>query len=328
MNDDLQLLCAPDLHEQFQRWRVYLTSEKMMSKHTIRAYVADVRYFLKFLAGYTGEPSCLNTLSDVKLREYRAWLARRASEGLKNSSRARSLSSVKNFLRWLDKQGVMHNAHVSIVRSPKIPRSLPRPLGRAQSQTIIDMGGLNEKQHWLAVRNEALFLLLYGTGLRISEALSLNIGDIPNVDDRTRGLRVMGKGGKERLVPLLDVVHRKIHDYMNIIPYGRTKEQPLFHGARGGRLNQGVAQKSMRSVRMSLGLPETATPHALRHSFATHLLEGGANLREIQELLGHASLSTTQIYAEVDVQSLIKIHQKAHPRNDPKYKQNAHEDSA
>lgn len=316
MSTNPDLLCAPDLQDQFEKWQVYLKSEKFVSQHTLRAYRKDVQVFLNFLAEYSGKTPNLDTLSQVSIRDYRAWMSRQAMSGLKNSSRARALSGVKSFLRWMDKKGIMHNPALSIVRSPKIPRSLPRPLGRQQSLTITQMAGIHEKQDWVGLRNEALFTLLYGAGLRINEALSLNISDIP--DDHNRGIRVMGKGRKERLVPLLSIVHEKLVHLIENMPFPHEKYAPLFRGARGGRLNQGVAQKAMRDVRNSLGLPETATPHALRHSFATHLLENGANLREIQELLGHASLSTTQIYAELDVASLMKVYKNAHPRNNPK----------
>lgn len=303
-------LCAPDLFEKLTEWSDYLTHEKNLSPHTQRAYGADINHFLRFIMEYKGEVLSLDALSNVSLKDFRAWMSRKAMNGAGNASRARSLSGVKNLLRWLDKQGIMHNAAISTVRSPKIPRKLPRPLHEKQAMEVLENAGLFARQDWLGQRDAALFTLLYGCGLRINEALSLNIGDMP----RDGALRVMGKGGKERELPVLSVVDAALTHYLQLRPYAKTTDEPLFIGARGKRLNQGIAQKSMRELRIALGLPETATPHALRHSFATHLLQNGANLREIQHLLGHASLSTTQRYTELDAKEMMRIYKAAHPR--------------
>jgi len=204
----------------------------------------------------------------------------------------------------------MHNAAISTVRSPKLPHKLPRPLEEKQALRVLENADLLVKEDWVGQRDRALFTLLYGCGLRIDEALSLNVGNLP----KDGFLRVVGKGQKERQVPVIDIVQQTLDAYMEQCPFLAESERPLFIGTRGGRLNQGVAQKSMRDIRVVLGLPETATPHALRHSFATHLLQNGANLREIQELLGHASLSTTQRYTEVNAEELMRIYKSAHPR--------------
>ncbi len=302
--------CAPDLAHELQQWARYLRFEKNASRHTLRAYVSDVSGFLKFLAGHNGRPGGLGDLSAASLRDFRAWMSQQAIRGAAVSSRARSLSGVKNFLRWLDRQGVMHNAAVSSVRTPKQPHKLPRPLEEAQAFRVLDGAG-DSAETWILQRDRALFTLLYGCGLRIDEALGLNIRDLP----RDGFLRVMGKGRRERQVPALDIVGEEIEKYLAVCPFMRDPNRALFVGVRGRRLNQGVAQRAMRQMRSALQLPETATPHALRHSFATHLLQNGANLREIQEMLGHASLRSTQRYTEVNAAELIAIYKKAHPRS-------------
>ena len=303
-------LCAPDLSKTLNGWSDYLKHEKNLSPHTQRAYGADINHFLRFIMEHKGERISLDALSNVDLRDFRAWMSRKAMNGASNASRARSLSGVKNLLSWLDKQGIMHNAAISTVRSPKLPHKLPRPLQEKQAMEVLENAGLLARQDWIGQRDAALFTLLYGCGLRINEALSLNIADMP----RDGFLRVMGKGGKERQVPTLSVVEAALTHYLEMRPFAKTASDPIFIGARGKRLNQGIAQKSMRELRIVLGLPETATPHALRHSFATHLLQNGANLREIQELLGHASLSTTQRYTELDAKEMMRIYKAAHPR--------------
>ncbi len=310
LKDDLLALCADDLRKHLQDWQIYLRTEKNVSRHTLRAYAGDVSHFLKFLNGHLGKPPGLDDLSGASLRDFRAWLSRKAMDGTSNASRARSLSGVKNFLSWLDRQGIMHNAAIDGIRSPKLPHKLPRPLHEENALKVLESSALLGKEDWIGQRDSALFTLLYGCGLRIDEALSLNLGDMP----RDGYLRVVGKGRKERQVPVIDIVEKTLKSYLEACPFPRENNRPLFIGVKGERLNQGVAQKSMRNLRSVLGLPENATPHALRHSFATHLLQNGANLREIQELLGHASLSTTQRYTEINAEELMKIYKAAHPR--------------
>lgn len=301
--------CAADLAKALADWRDWLAHEKRVSRHTLRAYIGDIGHFLEFLTGHLGKQPGLNDLSEVGIRDFRAWMSRKAMDGASNASRARSLSGVKNLLGWLDRQGVMRNASVSIVRTPKLPHKLPRPLFEGQAMQVLENAGLLAKD-WQGQRDCALFTLLYGCGLRIDEALSLNVKDW----DESDFLRVVGKGRKERQVPVLPIVHATMNAYRAACPFAEAPKRALFLGARGKRLNQGVAQRAMREIRKTIGLPETATPHALRHSFATHLLQNGANLREIQELLGHASLSTTTRYTEINATELIKIHKSAHPR--------------
>lgn len=307
---DIIALCAADLAEKLHEWSDYLNFEKNMSKHTLRAYSADVGHFVKFLFDHLGKQPSLNDLSEVSIRDFRSWMSKKAMDGTSNASRARSLSGVKSLLTWLDKQGIMHNAAINTVRSPKLPHKLPRPLHEEQAFDVIQQAGIMEKHDWVGMRNMALFTLLYGCGLRINEALSLDIKDYP----RDGFLRVIGKGNKERQVPVLELVESALEDYLESCPYSNEPNRAIFLGARGQRLNQGVAQRAMRQLRVTLGLPENATPHALRHSFATHLLQNGANLREIQELLGHVSLSTTQRYTEINAEEMMRIYNSAHPR--------------
>lgn len=308
------MLCESDLAARLQEWQDYLRHEKNMSAHTLRAYCGDVSHFIVFLHGHYAKNISLDDLSGTGIRDFRSWMSRKAMDGNSNASRARALSGIKNFLVWLDKQGIMHNAHINTVRSPKLPHKLPRPLHEKQAFRVLEEALLNlnpGQEEWIGQRNKALFTLLYGCGLRINEALSLNIANMP----RDGFLRVLGKGRKERQVPTLPIVEQMLRLYCAACPFPLTPETPLFLGERGQRLNQGVAQKAMRDLRRALSLPETVTPHALRHSFATHLLQNGANLREIQELLGHASLSTTQRYTEVNAEELMRVYKNAHPRN-------------
>lgn len=301
---DLSTAVAADLYDAVAKWQTWLTVEKNVSKHTFRAYNGDLGQFLNFLRDHYDEDISFNMLSATTLTDFRSWLSRKAMDGLSSASRARSLSGVKNFLLWLDKNGYMHNAFVGLVRSPKLPHKLPRPMEQAQAfRLIFD----TPSDNWINLRDRALFTLLYACGLRINEALALNIADLP----RDGFLRVMGKGRKERQVPVLPIVNTTLNAYREQCPIAETPGRPLFLGERGKRMNQGIAQKSLRDVRFELNLPETATPHALRHSFATHLLENGANLREIQELLGHSSLSTTQRYTEINAEELMKIYHAA-----------------
>lgn len=299
--------CAPDLADQIGQWVRYLTTERHVSKHTLRAYCGDVGQFVTFLSEHFGKPPSIDDLSGVTIADFRSWLSGKAISGASAASRARSLSGVKNLLAWMDKQGVMHNAAIATVRTPKQKRKLPRALQEGQAFRLLDDMEISD---WVGLRDKALFTLLYGCGLRIDEALSLDIRHLDHDDF----LIVRGKGNKERQVPMLAPILAAMNDYRAACPFAETRERPVFVGERGGRLHQGVAQKALRDLRGLIGLPDTATPHALRHSFATHLLQNGANLREIQELLGHASLSTTQRYTDINADELLNIYKKAHPR--------------
>ncbi len=311
LKEETLAVCAEDLCVRLREWQEWLKLEKNVSRHTLRAYTSDVNQFVAFLVQYCGDSPNLNSLSGLKLTEFRAWLSRKAMDGASNATRARALSGVKNFLSWLDKHGIAHNAAINVMRSPKLAHKLPRPLEESQARRVLENAGLLNAEDWTAQRDKALFTLLYGCGLRIDEALSLKISDLP----KDGFLTVTGKGNKQRQVPVLDLVEAAILAYLELCPFPQEADRYLFVGVRGQKLNQGLAQKAMREMRKFLDLPETATPHALRHSFATHLLQNGANLRHIQEILGHSSLSTTQRYTEVNADALMEIHALAHPRN-------------
>lgn len=302
---------AADLADRFRAWVDFLQNEKHFSRHTLRAYTKDVLYFFEFLTQHLGHPPSMNDLGNAKLADFRSWMTKRTTEGAVNATRARQLSSIRSFLKWMDKQGFLHNPAISGLRTPKLPKKLPRALPVKQALILTDnTEGLHHQAPWIALRDQALFTMLYGCGLRIDEALQLNYGTRPQNGE----LRVMGKGRKERLVPVLEIVEKTLAAYIAASPHPFEKETPLFLGSRGGRLNQGVAQRQLRILRKQLDLPESLTPHALRHSFATHILVNGANLREIQELLGHASIRSTQRYTDFDNAQLMEIYMESHPR--------------
>lgn len=301
---------APDLAEKYAAWVTYLSVEKRFSRHTLRAYTADLDYFFAFLTSHLGKPPSLDQLGDASIRDFRSWLSKRVMEGAGASTRARALASVRNFMKWLDRNGHLHNPAIARIRTPKQPKRIPRALGPLQAKSVIDHADEIPTIPWLGLRDRALFMLLYGCGLRIDEALKLNWDTRPMNGE----VRVMGKGSKERMVPVIPVVERMMGEYLASCPYPAEKGAPLFYGIKGKRLSQGVAQRDLRNLRKAIGLPESVTPHTLRHSFATHILVGGADLRTIQELLGHASVSTTQRYTDYDNAQIMAIYMKAHPR--------------
>ena len=304
------LIAHGDAAEAFTVWRLWLANERRVSRHTLISYTHDVATFFSFLAQHLGGPAALADLARLRPADFRAWLAARRQDGLTATSNARALSSLRGLFRWLDRRGLAHNPHVVSLRTPKLPRSLPKPLVVADAVTVVDAIGDFHDEPWIAARDIAVLTLLYGAGLRIDEALALNRSALPLGDT----LVVTGKGRKQRMVPLLQAVRDAVADYVARCPYQPGRDGPLFLGARGKRLNAAIVQKQMRRARAALGLPETATPHALRHSFATHLLGAGGDLRAIQELLGHASLSTTQRYTDIDAEQLIAVYNAAHPR--------------
>ena len=299
-----------DLAEAVGRWLDWLAHEKRVADLTLEAYERDLTAFLAFLTAHFGDRVGLAMLPGVKALDVRAWLAQRTGAGLKRTSTARALSAVRSFFGHLERTAGVHNAAVMAVRTPKLPKSVPKALTEAEAGDVIDQAGASQKTPWIAKRDTALLALLYGCGLRIGEALALNRREAPAGD----ALMVTGKGGKQRVVPVLPVVVEAVADYLGACPYDPGPDGPLFVGARGGRLNPRIVQGLMKQLRAALALPETATPHALRHSFATHLLAGGGDLRAIQELLGHASLSTTQRYTDVDAERLLTVYDRAHPR--------------
>ncbi len=303
---------AADLQAAIDDWRAWLRDERRASPHTLAAYERDLFQFLDFLAGHLGGASSLADLEKLRPADFRAWLAARHGRGLARASVARSLSVVRGFFRWLARDGRGDNPALAALRTPRVPRSVPKAITAEEAIDSVDTVAELARQDWIGKRDTAILTLLYGCGLRIGEALALTRRQAPVAGQEM--LRVTGKGRKQRLVPLLPAVIEAVADYLAHCPYVLAPEAPMFRGARGRPLNARRVQERMAQLRALLGLPETATPHALRHSFATHLLAGGGDLRAIQELLGHASLSTTQRYTDVDVASLLTVYEQAHPR--------------
>jgi integrase/recombinase XerC len=304
--------CGPALASAVEDWRRWLIHEKRASRHTIDAYSRDLGGFLAFLGGHLGQAPELTDLENLAAADFRAWMAKRAGDGASRTSIARAMSVLRGFFRWLERNGHGANHAIRAMRSPKIPQGIPKPLTVADADLLLDSVDLLPGEPWETQRDVALFTLLYGCGLRISEALDLNRGEAPVGESLT----VTGKGNKQRMLPVLPVIRAAVQTYLKLCPWQPGSDGPLFLGVRGKRLNPSVAQKRLRELRLLLGLPDTVTPHALRHSFATHLLGGGGDLRAIQELLGHASLSTTQRYTAVDSDSLMAAYRAAHPRAD------------
>jgi integrase/recombinase XerC len=297
-------------------WRDWLGSERRLSGHTLTAYEHDVAEFVAFLTKYLGAPPTLAQLGKLKPAEFRAWLADRAHQGLARTSTARAFSSVRSFFRFLDKRGLAHNASIAAIQTPKLPRSVPKALSERDMEDFLEQPTA-DRDAWIERRDTAVLLLLYGAGLRIGEALGLTKGTIDGLLDAGQDtLAITGKGNKTRLVPLLPAALEALAAYREACPFMKAlgPRDAFFLGARGAPLDPAIVQKRVRDLRRQLGLAESVTPHALRHSFATHLLAAGGDLRTIQELLGHASLSTTQRYTDVDAARLSAVYRAAHPR--------------
>jgi len=306
------VIARPDVLKTVERWRRHLAHERRLAAKTVEAYSRDVDQFLAFLTGHLGAPPRLADLADLRVADIRAFLAARRNAGVGSRTIARGIAGVRSLIRFLERDGTAAGAAVRAVRPPRQKRTLPRPLSPEAASRAVALDAAVDEEPWVAARNAAILTLLYGCGLRISEALSLKRSEAPrNARD---ALRITGKGGKQRLVPVLPAVAAAVAVYLRLCPYSPGPDSPLFLGVRGDRLNPRIVQRAMARLRSALGLPDTATPHALRHSFATHLLANGGDLRGIQELLGHASLSTTQIYTGVDSERLMAVYDAAHPR--------------
>jgi integrase/recombinase XerC len=301
---------ADDLRAAIALWSGWLAGERRASAHTIAAYGRDLAAFLDFLREHLGGLPAISDLSALRPADFRAYLARRAGDGIERSSLARNLSVLRNFLRFLERRGLAATTAIATLRSPKLPAAVPKPLAVDDALAAVETAGVMAREGWHKKRDTALLALIYGCGLRLSEALGLARGGAPLGETLT----VTGKGGKSRQLPVLPAVREAIADYLAACPYPLGPADPLFVGARGGPLHPRLVQQEMMALRGHLGLPATATPHALRHSFATHLLAAGGDLRAIQELLGHASLSTTQRYTAVDTARLVAVYDAAHPR--------------
>jgi integrase/recombinase XerC len=286
-------------------WRAHLADNRRRSPHTVRAYVAAAERLCAANALESWE-----AVARTEAHALRAFLAARRAEGIANASAARELSALKAFIAFAREQAGDPDPVAPRLRGPRLKKGLPRPVTPDEAVNLADMIDGTANADWVGARDRAVLLLLYGSGLRIAEALSLSgrdgmLGDV---------LQVTGKGGKQRLVPVLPITRAAVAEYVRLCPWPLSAKEPLFRGAKGGPLSPGMLQRAMAQARRALGLPDTATPHALRHSFATHLLSAGADLRSLQELLGHASLGSTQIYTRVDAASLLENYRKAHPR--------------
>ena len=306
MKEAIKYKATPEVQNIIAQWLAWLKNERRYSEHTLDAYARDLACFINFYGDKT--PVTLDFLQHMEVYDFRRFISYRATRHIEKSSLAREMSAFKNFFKWLDRMKILRNTAVSGLSTPKQPKVLPKSIEADDIQTILQKISVFSKEDWLARRDKAVFLLLYGCGLRISEALSLNYGDITEKSDF---LRIKGKGNKERIVPLLPLIVSAVDAYLKAAPYNFKPGEPLFLGARGDRLSPRIIQRLLEKIRLDMGLPDTVTPHALRHSFATHLLAEGTDLRSIQELLGHASLTTTQRYTDVQIETLKREYDKA-----------------
>jgi len=303
-----------DLNSALMEWARFLQDERDLASKSVESYLRDVRQFIGFIHRSQKQKLSLGLLSNLKTRDFRAFLAYRRDDGISDRSVARGLSALRLFYKYLEQHFQVSNAELHLISSPKLPHSIPKPLPVDKALESLDATEIvRDVPGWINDRDVAVLLLLYGAGLRISEALNLTRREAPigTVDI----LEIVGKGNRERRVPILPIVSEAIETYIANCPFELEDDEALFRGERGGQLSPRIIQLLMARLRQVLHLPDTATPHALRHSFATHLLGTGADLRQIQELLGHASLSTTQIYTEVDRDQLLRIYDAAHPRD-------------
>jgi integrase/recombinase XerC len=303
-------LISPGLTDALERWLSELLAVGGRSRNTAEAYQTDLLSFFAFLQEHEGGSLGTGHLARLDTRTMRSWMAHERGRGLGPRSLARALSAVKSFVSWMAERDGFDPTAVLMTRSPRFTRKLPRPLAEDAARAMIETVEMQSLTDWVARRDAAVVTLLYGCGLRISEALSLTGRDLPIGD----AIRITGKGGKERIVPVIPAARRALEAYLAVCPFEPEPDEPLFRGVRGGALNPRLIQKAMENSRAQLGLPATATPHAMRHSFATHLLNAGGDLRAIQELLGHSSLSTTQAYTAVDTARLMEVYEAAHPR--------------
>ncbi len=308
-------VAAKDVLTELKRWLEFIAAERRLSPKTCEAYARDVGFFLSFLTGHLGHAPKLSDLSKLAPSDIRSFLAFRRSNGVEARTLQRSLAAARSFARFLEREGRGKSGALSAVRAPKVAKTLPRPLDSASAIALSDPAtrAYEEREPWVLARDAAVLSLLYGAGLRIAEALSLKRIEIP-APGTADSITVTGKGNKARMVPLIPQITLAIADYIAICPFDLAADEPVFRGEKGGPLSPRIVQLAMERMRGALGLPDSATPHALRHSFATHLLARGGDLRSIQELLGHASLATTQIYTQVDSTHLLEAYRAAHPR--------------
>lgn len=291
-----------------QLWHEYLAREKGFSEQTVEAYLIDLDYFCQFISNHLAVPCDIDSLENLSIKDFRSWLAYRHREEFAFSSTNRAIAAVKNFFKYLLKYHQFTNKAIFTLKSPKQPLSLPKALNQEQTFAALEEDSLESHPQWLNLRDQALLYLLYGCGLRISEGLSLRVKDL-NKDS----LIIKGKGNKERIVPIIPAIVEKIRQYLTLCPYTLGRDDFIFVGKQGKKLDPGVFQRHIRILRNSLNLPESTTPHAFRHSFATHILANGGDLKSIQDLLGHKDLSTTQKYTKIEANHLLNVYKKAHP---------------
>jgi integrase/recombinase XerC len=304
-------LISPAAANALTAWLDMQSALKGASQNTLTAYQGDVIDFIAFISNHKAAPQGLGALERITISDMRSWMAHERGTGISARSLARKLSAVKGFYKWLAEKNDFEPTAVLLTRAPKFQKKLPRPLSEDAAKAVLETVELQSSEPWVAARDSAIVTLLYGCGLRISEALSLTGADLP----LGASLRIVGKGGKERVLPVIDAARDAVAEYVRLCPYDLEPQGPLFRAVRGGALYPRHIQKTIANIRMQLGLPATATPHALRHSFATHLLSAGGDLRAIQELLGHASLSTTQAYTAVDAKRLMDVYNATHPKS-------------
>jgi integrase/recombinase XerC len=296
------------MEQVIKSWYDFLISERRFSEHTASGYITDLSYFIKFISNHKETICNISLLEKLSLQDFRSWLAYRKRENFAFSSTNRAIAAVKNFFKYIIRYHGFINKAIFNLKSPKQPSSLPRALTQEQTIDSLNEAAMLAHSPWLSLRDQALLYLLYGCGLRISEALSLRLKDL-NKDT----LVIKGKGNKERIVPILKTIVDQIHQYLNLCPYTLNKEDFIFIGKQGKKLDPGVFQRQIRMLRNQLNLPESTTPHAFRHSFATHILKNGGDLKSIQELLGHKDLTTTQKYTKIDASHLLNVYKKSHP---------------
>ena len=299
-----------DCGETIQKWLAAKVEVAGRSENTYNSYKKDVTDFCDFLQGYLGNPLCLNVLKDIDKRVLRSWMAHERNRGISSRSLARKLSSLKNFYRWLEEEYGFENTYVETAKTPRFRSRFPRPITEQGTREVLEYVGTEIGEPWVATRDVAIIALLYGCGLRISEALALTQRELPLGET----IRIIGKGKKERVIPVIPYCRQTVAEYAQLCPFIGKRTDPLFFGVRGGLLNQRAVRKTMERARISLGLPTNSTPHSLRHSFATHILNAGGDLRVIQDLLGHSSLSTTQAYTKIETSRLMDVYKSAHPR--------------
>ncbi len=302
--------CAPKLASVIEDWYKNLLSERRLALKTGESYQRDMKEFMTFLSDHFDKQISLADLKKLTVSDFRSFLVWRSNQKIARSSIARGLSAVRNFFKYMTRNEILENTAIMAIRSARPQKTLPKPLSVTDAARFLDAAQNMARETWEAKRDVALYTLMYGCGLRIAEALGLNKKDF---ESHTDTLVITGKGDKQRIVPILPAVRKAVLSYLKMHPLSRS-EAPLFVGARGDRLNPGVVQRNVRLIRRALNLPDTVTPHALRHSFATHLLQGGGDLRTVQELLGHASLSATQRYTEITMEHLQEVYEHAHPR--------------